>query len=86
MTDLDKRAAAVQKELKELKKKIAKRDAEQRQKEQEEKLKLEARKDALFREFALLGTDPLLFVNSAGQTLDKWLTLPEDRAIFGFAP
>lgn len=86
MADLDKRAAEAEKKLKELKKKIALRDAEKLKAEREAKIKNEARKNALFSEFALAGADPLLFVNASGQTFEKWLTLPKDREMFGLEP
>jgi hypothetical protein len=83
MADIHARAEAAEKKAKELRQKAKKIDAENRKIEREKKLQAEARKNTLIREFVLLGSDPLSFKNSAGQTLDQWLTLAEDRVLFG---
>ena len=86
MSNIHERAAAAEKKAKELRQKAKKLDAENRKIEREKMQKVTDRQNALIREFVLGGSDPLIFVNSNGQTLGQWLTLPEDRALFGLAP
>lgn len=83
MSNIHERAAAAEKKAKELRQKAKKLDAENRKIEHEKTQKTIARKNDLIREFVLGKSDPLIFVNSNGQTLGQWLTLPEDRMIFG---
>jgi hypothetical protein len=60
--------------------------AKQSAKEQAAKIKqdrlLDARRKLLVGAFMLQGGDPLLLVNGQGQTLDLWLTRPDERALF----
>ena len=83
MADIHERAAAAEKKAKELRQKAQKLDAEKSRIEREKMKKVTARQNALIREFVLGGSDPLIFMNTSGQTLAQWLTLPEDRAMFG---
>ena len=83
MADLDTRAAETEKKLKELKAKIAKRDAEKLKAEKAQKLKIAQLRKTLIADFMLEGGDPLLLLNGKGQNFEKWLKLPEHRAVFG---
>ena len=64
--------------------------AKQSAKEQAAKVKkdrlLDTRRKVLVGAFVLEGGDPLKLVNGKGQTLDQWLTRPDERALFIPAP
>lgn len=47
---------------------------------------LDTRRKVLVGAFVLEGGDPLKLVNGKGETLDQWLTRPDERALFISAP